>query len=662
MRSTECIVDEVTMKCYSDPNFSISKTSTERMMVMPKIQYWPDEYVNKRMDAKQAISRIRSGQRIFVGSSCGEPQHLVKTLVDMADNFTDLEIVRLMSLAKSPITMLANEKRIEQFSIRNIYQGAASATHLSSNKPFIAPINIAAVPDLFIRRHLPLNVAIVQTSPPDDFGWMSLGISVDVGLAATQSADMVIAQVNENMPRVLGQSFIHVNDVDVIVEMDEPLLTVEHLPESESANKIAQVVATLIEDGSTFQLGLGATPKAILLALAEKNDLGVHTQHLVDGIMDLVSTGSITNRCKGFNNGKTIASSATGSRNLYDFVHDNPSIEFYPSDYVNNPAIIARNKKMVAINMVLEMDITGQASMDALPSTYFAGVTSMAGFIQGANSSPGGKSILLIPSVSPDGKESRILPDLARGVVVPRHDVSYVISEYGAVNLFGKNLQERATAMISLAHPDFREELFEKAKEYGYVTPAKKLGRAIRSVYPAGLEEKVRIGGKTITYRPARPVDLRRIQEHFYTLNREDVIARFFYKKTRFLHDDVENIVEPDYVRNLTILAVTGEFGFSEVIGVGAYFLEKEHNMAEVAFSISSGWQKKGIATKLLYKIAYAAMEKGIEGLIAYTDASNQGMIRLFQQLPYKIHKKRENGTIILTCRFDEAADPPKPS
>lgn len=628
---------------------------------MPKTHYWPDEYVDKRMTAAKAMSVIKSGHRIFIGSSCGEPQHLVRALVDHAEQLTDIEIVRLMSLEKSPITMLASQSRIEQFSIRNIYQGSAGAKHLAANKPFITPMNISAVPDLFRKRHLPLQAAFIQASPPDDFGWMSLGISVDVGLAAAQSADIVIVQVNSNMPRVLGHSFIHVDDVDIVVEHDEALLTIEQLPEFESAHTIARQVATLIEDGSTFQLGLGATPKAILLALADKNDLGVHTQYIIDGIMDLVAIGNITNRYKGFNDGKTVASNAVGSAHLYEFIHDNPSIEFYPSDYINNPRNIAQNNKMISISMVMEMDLTGQAAVDALPHNYFAGVSSMMDFIRGSSISPGGKSILLIPSTSIGGKDSRITSDLTSGgVVVPRNDVSYVISEYGAVNLFGKNLQERAIAMISLAHPDFRAELFEKAKENGLMSPGRKLGASIRGVYPAGLEEKRKVGDTLITYRPAKAVDVRRIQEHFYTLDKKDVIARFFYDKTRFLRNDVENIVETDYVRNLTILAITGEFGFGSVIGIGAYMLEKSHNMAEIAFSVSHDWQGKGIAAVLLNKLADAAKSKDIDGFIAYTDPTNQGMIRLFHKLPYKIHKKREDDIIVLRAYFNEPPETPE--
>jgi len=625
------------------------------------VKYWPDEYIKKRRSAKQAMQLLKSGQRVFVGSSCGEPQHLVDTLVHEAPHLTDLEVVRLMSLQSSPLTRLANQGTFEQFSIRSIYQGSAGARHMAANRPYITPMNLSAVPALFRKRHLPINAAMVQTSPPDDFGWMSLGISVDVGLEALRAADLVIVQVNENMPRVLGHSFIHANDVDVVVEQDEKLLTIGQLPEFESAHRIARLVANLIEDGSTFQLGLGATPKAILLALSSKNDLGVHTQFVIDGIMDLVSMGVITNKYKGLNDGKIVATNAVGSQNLYEFVHDNPSIEFYPSDYVNNPTIIGQHNKMVSINMVMEMDLTGQAAVDALPHNYFAGVSSILDFTRGAAACPEGKSILLIPSTSMDGKTSRILPEIkAGGVVVPRTDVSYVVSEYGAVNLFGKNLQERATAMISLAHPDFRNELFEKAKDLGLMTKYRKLSESLRSVYPAGLEEIRKIQGQAVTFRPAKPVDDRRIQEHFYNLDKSDVIARFFYEKTQFLRDDVKSIIETDYVRNLTIVALTGEFGFGSVIGIGAYMLEPSHNMAEVAFSVSKKWQGAGIAGILLYKLAEAAQDNHIDGLVAYTEPSNSAMIKLFGKLPYKIHKNREEDILVLSCRFDEPAEQQK--
>src|SRR6056297_1919874 len=624
-----------------------------------KTTYWPDEYIEKQRTVEDALGTIRSGQRVFIGSSCAEPQHLVENLVKSAHLFPDLEIVRLMSIENSPITRLAFDSQNENFSIRNIYQGSATAKHLSANRPFITPMHISAVPGLFLKRHLPIHTALIQTSPPDDFGWMSLGISVDVCQAAARAAERVIVQVNPKMPRVLGHSFIHVNDVDIIVEKDEELLTLDQLPEFETAHNIAKIVANLIEDGATFQLGLGATPKAILLALSDKNDLGVHTQFIIDGIMDLVSMGVITNRLKGINKGKTVATNAVGSQNLYEFVHDNPSIEFYPSDYVNNPGIIGQHNKMVSINMVREMDLTGQAAVDALPHNYFAGVSSMLDFVRGTDACPDGKSIILIPSTSMDGKTSRIIPTLESGaVVVPRSDVSYVVSEYGAVNLYGKNLQERATAMISLAHPDFRDELFQKARDIGLMSPERKLSESLRSVYPVGLEESRRYCDQTVKFRPAKPVDLRRIQEHFYNLDRQDIIARFFYEKTAFLKDDVESMIETDYIKNLTILAVTGEFGFGTVIRLGAYMLEPNKNIAEIAFSVSRPWQAKGIVTLILHKLAETAKNNGIEGLVAYTSPDNKSMIKLFRKLPYKVHSSLDNGMIILNCRFEPQEAP----
>ncbi len=310
--------------------------------------------------------------------------------------------------------------------------------------------------------------------------------------------------------------------------------------------------------------------------------------------------------------------------------------------------------------MVKEMDLTGQDSVDDLPLNYFAGVSSVLDFIRGTAAALAGKSILLIPSTSVDKKTSRIVPQLTGNVVIPMSDVTYVVSEYGAVNLFGKNLQERATAMITLAHPDFREELFDQARRLGLLTMGSRLGESLRRVYPAGLEETRTIGNQSVKFRPAKPVDERRIQEHFYNLDKKDVFSRFFQNKTCFFRDDIEGMCEIDYVKNLTILAVTGEFGFGEVIGIGAYMLEADSNLAEAAFSVSRPWQEKRIAATILRKLAQAAMENGIAGLVAYTEPANTAMRKLFAPLPYSIKTWRDADLLILTCRFDAAAKPPE--
>ena len=618
-----------------------------------KARYWPDEYIIKRKTAEQAVKAIPSGQRVFIGSSCGEPQHLVKSLVDHSSHFSDLEIVRLLSLESSPMTLIANQNKGHNFTVRNIYQGSASSKSLSINKRFIMPMNLSAVPNLFKKKQLPLYAALIQVSPPDDFGWMSLGISVDVGLAAARAAKIVIAQVNSQMPRVLGHSFIHVNDVDIIVEYDEPLLSVESLPEFDFAGDIAKLVAGLIDDGSTIQLGLGATPQAIFLALSEKNDLGIHTQFITDGIMNLAAIGVISNRYKGLNEGKIVGSNAIGTRNLYEYLNDNSSIEFYPSDYVNHPTIISKHNKMVSVNLATTIDLTGQVAADALPQNYFSGVTGILDFVRGAAHSSNGKSIIIIPSITPRNKISRIVPMLDNmAVVIPRGDVYYVVSEYGAVNLYGKSFQERATALISLAHPDFRDELYMKAVDMGLIEKSRTLSEALYGVYPAKMEYSTEINGQLVRFRPAKPVDDRRIQEHFYNMDKKDVIARFFYDKTSFFRDDMLGMFQVDYIKRLTVVALTGEFGFGKVIGLGMYALEPDRNVAEVAFSVLKEWQGKGISSIILNQLADAARKNGLSGLVAYTSPTNKGMIRLFKKLPYKVKTTFDEDILMLLCDF----------
>ena len=622
---------------------------------MPLSSYWADNYVENRRTAQQALGLIKPAQRVFIGSSCGEPQHLVRELSEASDYFKDIEINRLMTLETTPLTLIANKSGDQSLNIRSFYLGSAKPRAIARNKRFITPINLSAIPRLFKSRLLPIHVALIQVSPPDDFGWMSLGISVDITLAAALSADLVIAQVNSRMPRILGRSFIHVNDVDVFVEYDEPLLTIGETPELEAANDIGRLIARLIEDGSTMEIGLGSTHQATLLALADKNDLGIHTEYLTSDIMHLFSRGVITNRKKGLNEGKMVASGAIGTEELYEFLNDNPAIEFHPSDYVNDPSIISRHDKMVSMTVAMTIDLTGQVAADALPHNHFSGVTGMLDFMRGAVQSQGGKSILLLPATALQGKKSRIVPELDdEAVVVPRGDVHYVVSEYGAVNLFGKSLQERAMAMISIAHPNFRDELFFEAQKMGLLSPERTLSESLHGVYPIHLEETIDIDGEPVTIRPAKPVDERRIQEHFYNLDKDDVVARFFHEKTSFVHDEVKGVSLIDYIKDLTVVAVVGEFGFGRIVGIGEYLLDPATHEAEIAFSISKPYQKKGLGKILLNKLAAAARDNGIAGLMAYTSAQNRGMIKLFKILPYKVDSFFDGEMLELRCRFDQ--------
>lgn len=623
---------------------------------MARTSYWADKYIENKRSAREALSQIRPGQRVFIGSSCGEPQHLVRELSELSGQFRDIEIIRLMTLETTPLSLIANKTKDHSLNLRSFYLGSAKPKGIARNMRFITPINMSAIPRLFKSRLLPIHVALIQVSPPDDFGWMSLGVSVDITLAAAQSADLVIAQINSNMPRVLGRSFIHVNEVDYFVEYDEPLLTIGQNPELAAANDIGRLIARrLIDDGSTIAIGLGTTSESVMLALSDRNDLGIHTMYMTNEIMHLFSKGVITNRKKGFNDGKMVANSAIGSEDLYEFLNDNPAVEFHPSDYVCDPAIIARNNKMVAMSVAMSIDLTGQVAADAVPHTHFSGVTGIADFMRGAVQSPGGKSILMLPSTAMQGKKSRIVPFLNEtAVVAPRGDVHYVVSEYGAVNLFGKSYQERAMALISIAHPDFRDELFFEAKKMGLLGSDRTLHESLHGVYPIHLEETLEINGEQVTVRPAKPVDARRIQEHFYNLDKNDVISRFFHEKTSFLKEEVEGVSQIDYIKDLTVVAIVGEFGFGRVVGIGEYLIDSATNVAEVAFSLSKEYQKKGLGKILLKKLAAAAMENDIAGLVAYTSPNNRGMIKLFNQLPYKVSTFYDGDMLTLNCKFDE--------
>jgi acyl-CoA hydrolase/GNAT superfamily N-acetyltransferase len=625
---------------------------------MSESLYWADNYIEKRCSPDEAIRFIKSGQRVFIGSACGQPQHLVKTLSARTNLFTGLEVVRMMSTEITPLSDIADKSQDLSLNIRQIYLGATGSPAFQKYKRFITPMNMSDVPSLFKSKKLPIDVALIQVSPPDDFGWMSLGVSVDVTMAAAQAARLVIAQVNPRMPRIMGQSFIHVNSVDVIVEHEEDLLVTDAAEPSEVAIQIGTHIARLIEDGSTLQVGLDAASQATVQALSEKNDLGFHSQYLTDDIMHLYAVGVITNRLKGFNDGKLVASAAIGSSNLYEFLHDNPGVDFYPSDYVNDPFIIARHNRMVSMNVAKAVDLSGQVAAEAVASTLFAGVSGIPDFVRGAKRSPGGKSILMLPSMSADGKTSSIVPTIqGQSVVVPRGDVQYVATEYGVVNLSGKSLQERAMAMISIAHPDMRDELFEAAKGAGLIGADRSLGEARRAVYPVKLEETIEVDGESLIIRPAKPVDERRIQEHYYALDKQDIFSRFFHEKSSFGHSDLETKSQIDYIKDMTLIGVIGEAGFGRVVAVGEYLLLFDSNMAEVAFSVSKDFQGKGLGRIFLRKLAESARENGISGLIAYTSPKNRAMIRLFKTLPYKVKTSFDGEALALSCKFDQLAD-----
>ncbi len=342
-------------------------------------------FAQLKKSSSEAIAAIRPGQRVFIGSGCGEPQHLVNTLLDRASGFADLEIVRLLSLESSLLAMMAEESHDRTFNVRSIYLGSGQTLSLQANQRFITPMPLSAVPRIFRDGHLPIDFALIQVTPPDAYGWMNLGISVDVTLAAAQSAAHVIAQVNPRMPKIPGHGFIHIDQVDAIVEQSEELLTAYALTDYQAAEPLAHLAAGLVEDGATLHLGMGTASHTVARALNAKNDLGIHTEILTEDIMELAFKGVVTNKFKGHNNGKMVAGSAIGTTSFYETLNDNPAVEFRPSDYVNHPAVIGRHRQMTSICIAHTIDLTGQVQADALPQNHFSGVTGMLDFVMGAH-------------------------------------------------------------------------------------------------------------------------------------------------------------------------------------------------------------------------------------------------------------------------------------
>ncbi len=423
---------------------------------------WIDDYQKKVVSPASAVEHIRSGDSLYIHSNAAAPLPLIEALVARADTLRDVEVYHILTMGPAHYT---EPRYHDSFRLHALFIGQNVREAVNAGRASYTPVFLSEIPGLFLSGKLNVDVCLLQVSPPDHHGYCSYGVSVDCTIAARKRARLVIAEVNKQMPRTLGRSFVHVSKLDYIVETDRPLPTHAVKETDEVATEIGRNIASLIEDGSTLQLGIGAIPDATLRFLFEKKDLGIHSEMFSDGILDLVEAGVITNDCKTVLPGKIAVSFVMGSKRLYDFVDNNPLVEFQPSDYINDPNIISQNYKMTAINSALQIDLTGQVCSDSVGDQLYSGFGGQVDFVRGAARSQGGRPIIALPSTAKSGTVSRIVAHLSRGsgVVTSRGDVHYVVTEYGIADLHGKNLRSRAQALISIAHPDFRAELEREA-------------------------------------------------------------------------------------------------------------------------------------------------------------------------------------------------------
>lgn len=419
---------------------------------------WPEKYAGKLGTAADALKLVRSGMRVYIGGGCGEPVVLAQELVHRKDDLRNVEIVHVLTAGHAAYSEPGLES---SFHVNTLFIAPNVRGAVQEGRADFTPVFLHEIPRLFREGYLPLDVALISVSPPDANGFCSYGVEVGVTKPATESASIVIAEINPQMPRVWGNSFIHLDEITCCVPVDYPLPSLPQAQPSPLTDRIGSNVASLINDGDTLQLGIGAIPNAVLSHLTHKHNLGVHTEMFSDGIIDLVQSGVITGRHKNFLPGKIVASFLLGSDRLFRFVNDNPIIEMRPVDFVNDPFTISRNDNMVAINSALQIDLTGQVCADSIGCKFYSGVGGQVDFMRGAAHSKGGKPIIAIPSTALGGKLSRIVSmlDPGAGVTTTRNDVHYVVTEYGVAQLYGKSVRARAEALLSIAHPDFRDEL-----------------------------------------------------------------------------------------------------------------------------------------------------------------------------------------------------------
>ena len=619
---------------------------------------WTRRYEDRVRTPDEAVTAIQSGEHVFIGSGAAEPQRLVEALVKRANTVFGAEIMHIMTLGIAPYT---EPKWGENFRHNALFIGPNVRDAIAEGRADYTPVFLSEIPRLFETGRVPIDVALIQVSPPDRHGYCSYGVSVDIVKPATESASVVIAEVNRRMPRTLGDSFLHVDEIDLLVPVDYPILETSHPEPDEVARNIGRHIANLIEDGSTIQMGIGTIPDSVLYNLRDKKDLGIHTEMFSDGMMHLVELGVITNMRKTLHKGKIVASFCMGSRKLYDFVDNNPLIEFHPNSYTNDPFIIAQNERMVSINSALQIDLTGQVCADSLGTYFYSGIGGQVDFVRGAARSKGGKPIIALPSTAQEGTISRIAPtlNLGAGVVTSRGDVHYVVTEWGVAYLHGRTVQDRALALISIAHPKFRPWLIREAKKLKYLPEDIPEISEVGMVYPERWETAHTFpDGLRVFLRPIKMTDEDMMKDLFYRCSEQTIYHRFFRSLKSMPHRDLVHFVHIDYSNEMAIVGIVQDLNKperEEIVCVGRYYLNRATNVAEVSYLVRDDYQRKGIGSYVVRYLARIARENRIAGFDAEILPDNLPAMKVLHKLGFPVETVASSGNYQLRVRFERA-------
>lgn len=610
---------------------------------------WQDRYADKLKTGEEALSCIQRGQQIYVGSGAATPRRLLAGLSELAAAWRDREAIHLWAWTspyaadESPPFPLTLFGAIGTFSPRD---------------PLIsyAPLPLWLAGRALRSGEIPLHVALVQVTPPDEQGLCSLGPDVDLAADAVAGARIVVAEVNPHLPRTAGDSCIPITNIAALVQADDPPLEFHWPSADEMVRRIARQAARLVSDGATIHISADPVGQGVVEALREKRDLGLHTSVFTDGLMALIRAGVITNERQTLAPGRSVVSAALGTAPLYAFIRAHEAIAFHPSSYVSDPEVIARQEAMTALQSAVAVDLIGQGCFARLgvEPEYTGGDVA---FARGATRAPRGRSVLLVPSTTSDGAGSRISMALPPGSsqLLTWGDVDDVVSEYGTAELRGRTLPQRAIALISIAHPRFRAALLQQAKETGYLPADQPLPTGI---YPDELETTATFkGGTLVRFRPIKPADEALFTELFYSLSRQTAYYRFFSSARSLSRDAIQSYTTIDYEQKLAIVGLVKDGARERMIAMGEYAVDPVSRMADVALVVQDDYQRQGIGTWLLFYLGYEAQRRGLAGLQADLLATNSQALALVRRCGYQVTTSLREGYFHISYRFPKDAD-----
>lgn len=602
--------------------------------------------------AAEALRSVRNGDHVFIGTACATPRALVAALEVQTPAPTDLELLHY--LTDGAVALGTDGLPLSRYRHRCFFVGQDFRLAVRRGLADYVPVSAVRLPQLIAQGRVPVDVALIQVSMPDEHGYVSLGVSVDVIPAAVARARVVIAEVNPAMPRTLGDAALHVSQIHHLVPVDTPVIEYRHpATEAPVVAQVARYIAGIIDDGSTLHVGPGRLPQAALSLLGDRRDLGVHTDVITEALLPLIDSGVITGRRKTHQTGRIVCSLAMGTRALYDLVDRNPLFSFQAMDVVGDPALIAAQHKMVSITQAFAVDLTGQVCADQLDGGFYGGLAAQAEFLQGAARSPGGKPIVCLTSLADDGRTSRIRVALeaGEGATIARSDVHYVITEYGIAYLSGRSIRERAVALIQIAHPDHREALAAQARALGYI-PADQALRN-RRAYAVDQEHAATLkDGRPVLLRPALPTDGERVRDLFHRLPDRDVYTRFFRKIRSLSLKDVQRLCNLNDENEVALVAVVGPREDPQVVAHALYVLDESTGLAETAFMVHPDWQGTGLGALLQQRLAAVAAARGVRGFVAEILATNDRMVRLARSGTGSVQVENLGGTVKVTTHF----------